>query len=304
MSNTKANASGMLRYLVWTFVPAYLIQFLVGFMTGRGMALQGRMVVAGMMFVPALGALLAGADFRGMGWKPGIRKNIRSILAAWFLPSLLTLIGSGLYFLVFPGHFDLSGAYMEASGAGEALQAMEAQGLTYPMYILITAVACLTYAPLVNMFLALGEEIGWRGFLYPCLREKYGRRKGWLIGGVIWGVWHWPLIALIGYEYGAAAGNPSGYAGFPVSGMVIFCVFTIAMGILCDHLYEKSGTIWVPSILHGAVNAAVTLPLAVCLPDTGTLRLLGPAPNGLLAGIPLLLAAFLICMRAGKEQAA
>ena len=31
------------------------------------------------------------------------------------------------------------------------------------MYLAITAIQAVTYAPLVNMFLALGEEVGWRG---------------------------------------------------------------------------------------------------------------------------------------------
>ena len=75
------------------------------------------------------------------------------------------------------------------------------------------------------MIAALGEEIGWRGFLYPQLEAGVGRRKGWILGGIIWGAWHWPLIWLIGYEYGAAAGNSVGYAGFPVTGMLLFLLF-------------------------------------------------------------------------------
>ena len=73
--------------------------------------------------------------------------------------------------------------------------------------------------------------------------------------------------------------------------MLLFCVFTVAGGILCDRLYEKSGNIWLPSVFHGALNAVATLPLAVCLTDTGSARLLGPVPNGLLGGLPLFVAA-------------
>ena len=155
----------------------------------------------------------------------------------------------------------------------------------------------VTYAPLMNTFIALGEEIGWRGFLYPQLKARFGRRGGWLLGGFIWGAWHWPLIWLIGYEYGAAAGNPAGYAGFPVTGMLLFGIITIGWGILHDFLYEKSGSIWVPSLLHGAINAAAGLPLAVCLTDTGSARLLGPSPNGILAGLPFLVIAAILLLR-------
>ena len=87
-----------------------------------------------------------------------------------------------------------------------------------------------------------------------------------------------------------------------VGALLLFCVFTIAMGMICDRLYEKSGSIWTPSICHGAVNAAATLPLALCLSDTGSARLLGPVPNGLIAGIPFLAAAVIIMLRSKKAD--
>lgn len=181
-----------------------------------------------MMFAPLLGVLLSGQSLTGMGWKPCLKGKSKSLLAAWFLPALLTATGAALYFAVFPGHFDISGDALAAAAGTKALEQLQSQGLTYPMYILNSVIGCLTYAPLVNMLLAVGEEAGWRGFLYPQLKAKFGKRPGWLIGGVIWGMWHWPLIWLIGYEYGMD------YAGFPIVGMLIFCIFTTAAGVLCD----------------------------------------------------------------------
>ena len=302
MRKTEFNRKQLIKFLLWTFGLAYPIQFGAALLYERSRT-AAQLVLAAMMFVPALGVVLAGGDLKRMGWRPRIRKNIRPILAAWFGPVLLTAAGALLYFLLFPGHFDLSGAYMTAMGGEEALEQMEAQGLSYPLYVLIGAAQSVTYGPPVNMLVALGEEIGWRGFLYPQLRARFGREKGWLLGGVIWGAWHWPLIWLIGYEYGAAAGNSAGYIGFPLTGMLLFCVITAGLGILHARLYEKSGSIWVPALFHGAFNAAATLPLTVCLPDTWTARLLGPAPNGLLAALPFLAAAALLLMRgvSGKD---
>ena len=57
-------------------------------------------------------------------------------------------------------------------------------------------------APAINMFPALGEEAGWRGYMMPRLKERFGLLNGRLLGGVVWGVWHWPLMLLVGYEYG------------------------------------------------------------------------------------------------------
>ena len=291
MRSVEFNRPQVVKYLAFTFVVAYAIQFGAAYLYNNGNAMIGQLVVAAMMFVPLLGVLVSGAGLRGLGWKPQIRKNIKSILIAWFAPIILTAIGAGLFFLIFPGFFDLSGEYLVASGGAAALEQLEAQGLSYPMYVLISAIGSMTYAPLLNMITALGEEVGWRGFLYPQLKARFGRKGGLLLGGVIWGAWHWPLIWLIGYEYGA------GYVGFPVVGMLMFCIITTGWGILHDWLYERSGSIWVPTIFHGAINAAGTLPLSMCLVDIGSIRLLGPAPVGILAGLPFLLAAAIMLLR-------
>ena len=302
MHDTEFNRTQTVKFLVWTFALADLIQFGASFLFKSGNAGIGQMIIAAVMFVPTLGVLLSGAPLKNMGWKPQIRKNIGPFLTAWFAPLILTAAGACLYFLLFPSHLDLSGKYLAEAVGAEALNQLEAQGLTYPLYILISAVSSMIYAPFLNMFLALGEEIGWRGFLYPQLKARFGTGTGRLLGGVIWGAWHWPLIWLIGYEYGAASGNPAGYFGFPVTGMLLFCVITAGWGVLHDWLYEKSGSIWVPSLFHGAINAAAALPLTVCLTNTGSARLLGPVPNGLIAGLPFLTAAAVLTLRRKKTE--
>ncbi len=301
MSEAEFDRGKVIRYLVWTFALAYLIQLIAGWIWNNISVLAGQLITAAMMFVPMLSVLLSGGKLSGMGWNPKIRKNWKQILIAWLAPAVLSTIGAALYFLIFPDHFDLSGSYVAKLAGEEALRQLEEQGMTYPLAILVTAAASLTYAPFLNMLPGLGEEAGWRGFLYPQLRARFGHRKAWLLGGAIWGAWHWPLIWLIGYEYGAAAGNSAGYFGFPFTGMLVMLVFTIPLGILADWLYEKSGSIWIPSLLHGAVNAFATLPFALCLTDTGSARLLGPAANGLIGGLPMLILAAVLFFRSEKE---
>ena len=301
MRDVVFDKSQVMRYLVWTFGLAYVIQVVAAQFYNGGNVVVGQLIIAAMMFVPTLGIVLSGAGLAGLGWKPQVKKNPKTILIAWFAPAVLTAIGTVLYFLVFPQHFDLSGSFMVASSGAEALDQLRVAGVDYTTYVLIGAVACVTYAPLINTFVALGEEIGWRGFLYPQLKVRFGRTRGLVLGGVIWGAWHWPLIALIGYEYGAAAGNAAGYVGYPVIGMLVFFVFTVALGIFCDWVYERSGSIWLPALLHGTINAAATIPAMVCVIDTGTFRLLGPAPNGLIAGLPFLVVGVVLLVR-GKTR--
>ena len=190
----KFNKKQTTLYLIWTFAIAYTIQAGVAVLYEKGQQQIGQLVMAGMMFVPLLSVLLAGGKLRGMGWKPKLKGNIPSLLAAWFLPAVLTVVGSALYFLIFPSHFDISGAALTATAGDDALSQLEQQGLTYPMYILVTAISAVTIAPFLNMFAAVGEEAGWRGFLYPQLKTRFGKRKAYILGGAIWGAWHFPLI--------------------------------------------------------------------------------------------------------------
>ena len=296
MEKTEFNKKQVIKYLVFTFGIAYAIQIIVWLLYSNGQQAIGQLVMAVMMFVPMLSAFLSGGKFNVMGWKPHIKGNVKSILIAWFSPMLLTAIGAGLYFAVFPSHFDLSGGYMMEVAGEDILKQMEEKGLSYPMLVLISCVSCITYAPLMNMFFAIGEESGWRGFLYPQLKARFGKRLGWVIGGIIWGLWHAPLIWLIGYEYG------TDYIGFPILGMFLFCVITVALGIMCDWLYERSQCIWLPSIFHGSFNAAATIPLCITIANTGSMRLLGSAPNGLLASLPIIIFAVIIFIKSENKK--
>ena len=295
MQEVTFNKKQTFRYLIWTFGIAYLIQAAVAVMYANGLTIAYQLVMMAMMFVPLLGTLLSGYKLRNIGWRPRFRGNLKPILIAWLSPVVLTAIGAAVYFLLFPSHLDLSGNSLSSIAGVDAVAQLEAQGISYPIYILITVASSVTYAPAINIFLAVGEEAGWRGFLYPQLKAKFSKRTAWIIGGVIWGMWHWPLIGLIGYEYG------SDYFGFPVLGMLAFCVITVALGIISDWLYEKSGCIWLSALFHGSINAAATLPMLVTVTDAGSARLLGSAPVGLLAGLPIILVAAVLLVKAEKK---
>lgn len=284
------------RYLLWTFALAWLMQIVVAIVYHMGNTLFVQLLLSIMMFTPLLGVLLTKHHLKGLGWKFQFKGNVKVFLITWFAPLLLTVLGAILYFMIFPKQFDLSGQYYAASYNGkEALAQLQAKGISYPLLVLINTFACITYAPVINAMLAIGEEVGWRGFLYPQLKAKYGKNKGRLLGGIIWGIWHWPIIGLIGYEYG------TDYPGFPIVGMLIFCIFTVTSGVLCDWVYEKSKSIWFPAICHGAINAVTLLPLMVCVVNTGAMTLLGPALIGIVSGIPLFILAMFLFFKSKQN---
>ena len=102
----------------------------------------------------------------------------------------------------------------------------------------------------INLLPALGEEIGWRGWLTPQLLPL-GIIPTIAITGVVWGLWHTPLI-LLGHNYPHLPGWQA--VGF----MVVFC--TLLGGILA-WLSIRSRSVWPAALGHSTINAIGGLPL-------------------------------------------
>ena len=130
----------------------------------------------------------------------------------------------------------------------------------------------------------------------PYQTIRLGLLNGRLLGGVVWGVWHWPLMLLVGYEYG------TNYLGAPLLGLVVWCVVCFALNTLLDILYEKTESIWVPAIAHGAFNAVAALPQVLVTPADAYYNVLGPMPIGLIAALPMLAAAVWLTLREMKQE--
>lgn len=105
--------------------------------------------------------------------------------------------------------------------------------------------ATLPLAAFINLIPALGEELGWRGWLLPKLMPL-GTLPALLVSGVIWGLWHAPLI-LLGYNYPGAPG----WLG--LTAMVIMCVL---IGAVFGWLRLRSGSVWPAALAHAAFNGA------------------------------------------------
>ena len=169
-------------------------------------------------------------------------------------------------------------------------------GVSTLSYLLQNGLFAVILAPAINMFPALGEEAGWRGYMMPRLKARFGLLNGRLLGGVVWGVWHWPLMLLVGYEYG------TNYLGAPVLGLVVWCVVCFALNTLLDLLYEKTGCIWVPAIAHGAFNAIAALPQVLITPADAYYNVLGPMPIGLISVLPMLAVAAGLTLHQMKQE--
>lgn len=291
MEKKQINKKQFIIYMIVAFGPAWILEIVASSFHNKGNVTVFTVLLMIAMYMPFLGALISRIPLKGMGWVPHLKGRIRYIFFSLWIPVLLSIIGGVLFFVIFPNAFDTEfitlRSQLEQAGA---LDKLEAQGITIPIYILITSIQAITFAPFLNMFVALGEEVGWRGVLYFYLKDKLGITKGRILGGTIWGCWHWPVMILAGYEYGKE------YIGAPVLGPIVFCVSTIATGILLDYVYEKTETIWMPSLMHGAINA-FTIFLYVIKPEYANKLILGPVHIGIISMVPLVIMAIIICLK-------
>lgn len=284
------------KYLIFTFAVPWIIM-IIGYNafnsgTASGDSLYNNSLAL-CMFIPTIGAFIVKANIKGMGWNPKIEKNWKFLLIAWLAPTVLQILGAICYYIVFPDDLDTSGGFLKEYDPDEFERFKEC-GSSFVKYyakeILNSLMACDL---MISTVLGLGEEIGWRGFMYPELKERFGYTKGVLLGGVIHGAWHFPVMLLMGYEYG------KDYIGAPLLGLFAFCVYTTATGVIYSFLYEKSHCILVCAIYHASINAAFN---PKYLGRTELRRVFGPADIGLVAVIPTVLVAAAIIYFRNKNS--
>ena len=101
-----------------------------------------------------------------------------------------------------------------------------------------------------NFFLCFlpffGEEYGWRYYFTPLLQQRFGKRRGVLLLGVLWGLWHLPLNL---FFYSPETSLQS------LAAQIAVC---ITMGVFFTYAYERCGrNIWVPVLLHYLNNNGI-----------------------------------------------
>ena len=247
------------------------------------------------IFIPLIAVLIARLPFKALGWKP--KFSFKYLLGALIGPQILSWIGAGIFFIFNKDAFGVSlDAYL-AMLSSVTRDVFANAEINLNVVLTVVIIMSLTFLPISQVLPSLGEEAGWRGVMYPFLKAKLGPVAGKLIGGVLWGIWHWPLVILGNYFY------EGDYFGKPFLGPVMICITLCAFGILIDHFYEKTGCIWIPSLMHASMNASA-VPLMFFLKGGNQhLSVLGPNCFGFLGCLPVIVLAVLLLVLDVKKRA-
>lgn len=165
----------------------------------------------------------------------------RFLTLAYFLPLLYAAPVYLVTWLAIRDAFALTG--FETTMAGiyglGATPVLGTFGVALPLLFTVTVIGTATWA--------LGEELGWRGFLFPQLHQRFGFHGACLISGAIWAVWHFPGLLWADYNAGTNA----------VFAIGCFTVSITATAYIMGYLRTCSDSIWPCVLLHATHNTFV-----------------------------------------------
>ena len=245
------NKRKIILFLLIAFVLSWSVGGLIYLLHIDIKSINAVLLLVGYMYMPALSALLVQKYiFKEAMIKPlkiSFRLNIYFFWAL-LIPLILVLIATGIGFLFNSVTYapDMSGMFEMYKNklSPEDIAKIQDSIKNLPIHpIWIVIGQGLIAAVTVNTLAAFGEELGWRGFLLSELKTLSYFKASLLIG-IIWGLWHAPVI-LMGHNY----------PEHPQWGVLFMIIFCTLYTFLFVYVTLKAKSVIAASIMHGSVNA-------------------------------------------------
>lgn len=232
-------------YLIVAFGLAWLLELglLVTGTRPSGGSISFVLVAQGVMLCPAIATVVTllakGRGFGDIGLWPLFKRSWRYYLVAFLLPIGITIVATALTLLLGQARLDLTLPALRPLLRGVPVT---------PALTVAVVAQTVIEGSLIGIPLGMGEELGWRGYLLPALlRRGLSPHAALIVSGVIWGIWHAPLI-LMGYNY----------PNTPVLGVAMFCVFTVLYTYVLGWLRLASDTTWTAALGHTTIDQSAS----------------------------------------------
>lgn len=183
-------------------------------------------------FSPAVGCIAARYIFRE-GFRddilfPKFTGNFKGYLLSILLPIVFGIMNCVLITVALGAGFTLKGDTSQLEVAAQ--------------------IALYSSNAYMAFFLLIGEELGWRAFLYDKLEMLFGLHGSIVMGGIIWGLWHIPALINMGLNFGKDA------PGFPVTNILLMCIFCTGCGAVMQMLRKMTDSVVAPTIAHAIID--------------------------------------------------
>jgi len=209
--------------------------------------------VTGAMWSPALAAFatkrIFGESVRDLPWKWG---DARYAWLGYLIPILYTVPVYAIVWMSGLGAFNLASLTKSAESFGWQ---NFPTGVVLALFVVLTA----SLGMVGKLSRALGEEIGWRGFLVPELAKVTSFPMVALISGLMWAAYHYPVLLFGDYN----AGGPAWF------GLSCFTVMVVADSFILAWLTLRSRSLWPAAISHASHNLFIQSIFTPLTRDTG-----------------------------------
>lgn len=234
MPNKKKTLLRIVLYLVLTYVPVYILGF--AFSDKEG-SLTSLLAANTLMLYPAIAVIITRIvtregfrnSFLGFGKRNSGKYYALAVLYPIALPYVSALILH--LFVVKNGSITDSAALSDGTSAVAMLLLSIVSG----------------FAMAVHGF---GEELGWRGYLTPKLEELMPAPAAVIVTGIIWALWHGPLLAY-GYDFGRD------YDFFPYGGFIAMIVMCVFWSAFLTWLTKRTNSVYPAALCHMLIDTVL-----------------------------------------------
>jgi membrane protease YdiL (CAAX protease family) len=191
-----------------------------------------------LMWTPGLASLLCRAvlreGIRDVSFKLPGKRGLGMLALGWLTPLAVGLVAYGAAWVTGLETFAAPTRDLPLAHAPPAIQFAASIGLNLTLGVVFGALS------------AGGEELGWRGYMLTRLIDA-GVPRPVLVSGVVWALWHVPLI--VGGLYAAGP--------HPALSAMLFGPNVVAAGYLAARLRLESGSVWPAVAFHASWNALI-----------------------------------------------
>lgn len=222
-------------YLILAFAPAFAVELIFSDKQGSVTnAFWGYTVMLYPAAAVIITRLVTKEGFRDAMLGFGKKGSAGYYAAAALYPLILTFAGAAILHLFIVKN----GSISESVFADDKVMAA-ATLLTS----VTTGIACALHG--------LGEELGWRAYLTPKLEELMPTQAAVIVTGIIWALWHGPLLAY-GYNFGRD------YYFFPFGGFIAMIVMCIFWSAFLTWLTKRTNSVYPAALSHMLADTILT----------------------------------------------